>query len=165
MHALRVRCCEGRWRSPFGIDITNSLGDRTDARVQSKKHLDSTREAIMTKSLVLRAILAIIIFVMGNLQAWDSEVPAAGLLIVFLVSLAIALPPVALLIHLKTPAFLGALAVALGLLIIARLASPIPLPGLFLVLVPAGTGLIFTGIFRSDIEEASKAGPRTLDNP
>jgi len=108
----------------------------------------------MTKPMTLRAGLALIIFVMGNLQAWDSHVPAAGLLIVFLVSLAIALPPVALLLPIKPPFFLGTFALSLILLIVARLASPTPLPGLFIVLVPAVMGLIFTGTFRPDAEDA-----------
>jgi hypothetical protein len=92
---------------------------------------------------------------MGSLQAWDSDVPAAGLLIVFLVSLAIALPPVALLVPLKQVHFLGAFALSLILLIVARLISPIPLPGLFIVLIPAVMGLSFTGIFRQESEKIS----------
>ena len=107
----------------------------------------------MTKNTALRAGLAIIMFVLGNLQAWDSDVPAAGLLIVFLVSLAIALPPVALLVPLQQSHFLGAFALSFILLIIARLISPIPLPGLFIVLVPAIMGLIFTGIFSQNGEK------------
>ena len=106
----------------------------------------------MNRSTILRASFAILIFVMGSLQAWDSDVPAAGLLIVFLVSLAIALPPVALLVPLERTHFLGAFALSFILLILARLISPIPLPGLFIVLVPAVMGLIFTGIFRQDTE-------------
>ena len=104
----------------------------------------------MNRSTVLRASFAIIIFVIGNLQAWDSDVPKAGLLIVLLTSLAIALPPVALLIPLKQEHFLGAFALSLVLLVVARLVSPIPLPGLFIVLVPAVMGLIFTGIFSQE---------------
>ena len=106
----------------------------------------------MNKMIATRAGLSIIIFVMGSLQARDSDVPAAGLLIVFLVSLAIALPPVALLVPLERTHFLGAFALSFILLILARLISPIPLPGLFIVLVPAVMGLIFTGIFRQDTE-------------
>ena len=104
----------------------------------------------MDQMTATRAGLAIIIFVMGSLQAWDSDVPAAGLLIVFLVSLAIALPPVALLVPLKQSYFLGAFGLSFILLILARLISPIPLPGLLIVLVPAVMGLIFTGIFKQD---------------
>jgi hypothetical protein len=44
----------------------------------------------MTKRNALQAGLAVLSFVLGDLQAWDSNVPEAGLLIVFLVSLAIA---------------------------------------------------------------------------
>ena len=109
----------------------------------------------MNRTTATRAGLALIIFVMGSLQAWDSEVPAAGLLIVFLVSLAIALPPVALLIPLKQIHYLGAFAVSFILLILARLISPVPLPGLFILLVPAVMGLIFTGIFRQEAEKIS----------
>ena len=100
----------------------------------------------MTKTSTLRAGLAILIFVLGSLQAWDSDVPAAGLLIVFLVSLAIALPPVALLVPLKPTYFMGAIALSFILMLLARLISPIPLPGLFIALVPAIMGLIFTGM-------------------
>lgn len=113
----------------------------------------------MTKSTTFRGGLAIIMFVMGNLQAWDSDVADAGLLIVFLVSLAIALPPVALLIPLKQTNFLAAFALAFILLILARLISPIPLPGLFIVLVPAVMGLIFTGLFKQDVENGTLRPP------
>ena len=109
----------------------------------------------MDKMTATRAILAITIFVLGSLQVWDSDVPAAGLLIVFLVSLAIALPAVALLIPVEQRYFLGAFALSFILLILARLISPIALPGLFIVLVPAVMGLIFTGIFRQEVEKTS----------
>ena len=109
----------------------------------------------MDRTTATRASLALIIFVMGSLQAWDSDVPAAGFFIVFLVSLAIALPPVALLLPLKQILFLAAFALSLVLLIVARLISPTPLPGLFIVLVPAVMGLIFTGIFRQEAEKIS----------
>ncbi|MDQ3006267.1 MAG: hypothetical protein M3R47_12915 [Chloroflexota bacterium] len=104
----------------------------------------------MDRTTATRAGLAIIIFVMGSLQAWDSGVPEAGLLIVFLVSLAIALPAVALLVPVEQTYFLGAFALSFILLIVARLISPTSLPGLFIVLVPAVMALIFTGIFRGD---------------
>lgn len=102
----------------------------------------------MTNSIALRAGLAILIFVLGSLQAWDSNVPAAGLLIVFLVSLAIALPPVALLVPLKQSYFIGAIALSFILVLLARVISPIPLPGLFIALVPAMMGLIFSGMVK-----------------
>lgn len=106
----------------------------------------------MNKSIVIRAGLAIIIFVMGSLQAWDSGVPAAGLFVGFLVSLAIAIPPVPLLLPLQQVYFVGAFALSFLVLILARVISPIPLPGLFIVLVPAVMGLIFTGIFERNVE-------------
>lgn len=109
----------------------------------------------MNRSTVLRASFAILMFVIGNLQAWDSGVPEAGLLIVLLVSLAIALPPVALLVPLSRLHFLGTFALSFVLLIVARLISPISLPGLFLVLIPTVMGLIFTGIFSQEAEDAT----------
>ena len=102
----------------------------------------------MTRITTLRAFISLTIFVLGSLQAWDSDVPAAGLWIVLLVSLAIALPAVALLLPLKQAFFPAAIGLSLILLIIARIVSPTPLPGLFIVLVPAAMGLIFTGIYR-----------------
>ena len=95
----------------------------------------------MTRGMALRAIMAFLMFVLGSLQAWDSNVPQAGLLIVLLVSLAIPLTPIALLLPLKQPYILWALA-------LARLISPVSLPGLFLILVPAATGLIFAGLIQ-----------------
>ena len=109
----------------------------------------------MDRIIATQAILAITIFVLGSLQAWDSDVPSAGLLVVALVSLAIALPPVALLVRLEQRYFLGAFILSFILLILARLISPIPLPGLFIVLVPAVMGLIFTGIFKQEADKAS----------
>lgn len=109
----------------------------------------------MDRMAATRAGFALIIFVLGSLQAWDSDVPSAGLAIVFLVSLAIALPAVALLVPLKQMHFLGAFGISLVLLIAARLISPIPLPGVFIVLLPAVMGLIFTGIFRQEAEKIS----------
>jgi hypothetical protein len=110
----------------------------------------------MTKSTTLRAVTSILIFVLGNLQAWDSDVPAAGLLIVLLVSFAIALPSVALLVPAKQQFMVGALALSFILLVLARLLSPIQLPGLFLVFVPAAMGLIFSGILKDDIENGAR---------
>ena len=107
----------------------------------------------MDRITAVRAILALTIFVLGSLQAWDSDVPSAGLLIVTLVSLAIALPPVALLAPLEQRYFLGAFVLSFLLLILARLISPIPLPGLFIVSVSAVFGLIFTGSFAKNIDE------------
>jgi uncharacterized membrane protein YhaH (DUF805 family) len=116
----------------------------------------------MSKATILQASFALIIFVMGSLQAWDSGVPDAGLLIVFLVSLAIALPPVALLVPLKQAHFLGVFALSFILLIVARVISPIPLPGLFLVLIPAMAALIFTGIYSQNGENVSSRQPISI---
>jgi hypothetical protein len=104
------------------------------------------RREIMTRNSTLRAALAFLMFVLGSLQAWDSDVHEAGLLIVLLVSLAIPLPPLALLIPLDERYSVGAVILSLILLVLARSISPIPLPGLFLVLAPGVMGLIFAGL-------------------
>ncbi len=108
----------------------------------------------MTRITALRAALAFLIFVLGNLQAWDSNVYEAGLLIVLLVSLAIPLSPVALLVPVEQKYMVGTLVLAFLLLLVARLISPISLPGLFIILVPAAMGLIFTGLINQDAEDA-----------
>ena len=109
----------------------------------------------MTRSTIFRAAFAFLIFVLGSLQAWDSNVPEAGLLIVLMVSLAVPLTPIALLIPATQQYMIGALALSFILLILARLISPIPLPGLFIILVPAVMGLIFAGIINQDVEKGS----------
>jgi|SRR5215211_7396259 hypothetical protein len=100
----------------------------------------------MTKSTSLRAGLAFLIFLLENLQAWDSHVQEAGLLVVLLVSLAIPLLPIALLVLINQKYMVGALVLSVVLLVVARLISPIPLPGLFIILVPAVMGLVFAGV-------------------
>jgi hypothetical protein len=94
----------------------------------------------------LQAGVALLIFVMGSVQAWDSKVPAAGVWTVLLVSLSIALPPVALLSTLEPVYLLSAYGLSFVLLIIARLTSPTPLPGLFLVFIPAVIGFLFSSV-------------------
>ena len=49
---------------------------------------------------------------------------------------------------------MGAFALSFILITVARLISPISLPGLHLVLIPAALGLIFTGIFNQEAENA-----------
>ena len=107
----------------------------------------------MERITATRAILAVSIFVLGSLQGWDSDVPSVGLFIVVLVSLAIALPPVALLAPLEQRYFLGAFVLSFLLLILAQLISPIPLAGPFIVLVLAVMWLNFSGIFAKNINE------------
>jgi hypothetical protein len=45
---------------------------------------------------------------------------------------------------------IGALALSFILLVVARLLSPIPLPGLFIILVPAVMGLVFAGLMKQE---------------
>jgi hypothetical protein len=100
----------------------------------------------MTRPTLLRATFGLMIIVLGNLQAWDSNVHEAGLGTVLLVSLAIALAAVVLLLPLQQTVLLSALILSFALLVVARLTSPVLVPGLFLILVPAVMGLIFTGV-------------------
>ena len=102
----------------------------------------------MTRDPILRSIISMLIIVLGILQAWDSYVFSAGIWIILLVSFAIALPAVTLMIPLQRIYFIWSIALALILLGIARLIAPIPLLGLFLILVPSVMGLIFTGLAR-----------------
>jgi hypothetical protein len=111
---------------------------------------ESEVEEFMTRNTALRAVMAFLMFVLGNLQAWDSNVPEAGLLVVLLVSLAIPLAPMASLLPVNQQYLGGALMLEFVLLLLARLISPIPLPGLFIVLLPAGMGLIFTGFVKQE---------------
>jgi hypothetical protein len=104
----------------------------------------------MTRNTALRTGMAFLMFVLGNLQAWDSHVYEAGLVIVLLVSLAIPLPPIALLISIEQKAMVVLLILSLILLVVARLISPVSLPGLFLILVPAAMGLIFAGLIKQE---------------
>lgn len=101
----------------------------------------------MMRTEIIRALFSLLVIVLGNLQAWDSDVHEAGLGIVLLVSLAIALTAVALLLPLQQSFLVSVFVFSFILLVAARLTSPIPLPGLFLVLVPAVPGLIFNGVF------------------
>lgn len=98
----------------------------------------------MTGDNTLRSIVSLLIIVLGILQAWDSDVFSAGIWIILLVSFAIALPAVTLMIPLQQIYFISSITLALILLGIARLIAPIPLQGLFLMLVPSVIGLIFT---------------------
>ena len=100
----------------------------------------------MTRTTAIRAAFSMLIIVLGNLQAWDSNVHSAGLWIVLLVSLAIAVSSIVLLLPLQQGPLLLAFALSLVLLVIARLTAPIPLPGLFIILVPAVMGLLFIGL-------------------
>ena len=100
----------------------------------------------MTTNTTLRVTMSILILVLGNLQAWNSGVPEAGLLIVLLVSVAIALPSVALLVPIPQRHAVSTLVLSLILVFLARHISPNPLPGLFIVLVPAAMGLIFASV-------------------
>ena len=82
------------------------------------------------------------IFVMGSVQAWDSNVPSAGVLIVLLVSFAIALPAVAIFLPIQQVHYFGLMIACLVLLVIARLLAPVELPGLYIIMVPVAIGYL-----------------------
>ena len=109
----------------------------------------------MTRASTIRASFGLLIIVLGNLQAWDSNVHDAVRWIVLLVSLAIASSAVSFLLQLQQVFLKSALLLSLLLLVIARITSPIPLPGLFIILVPAAMGLIFAGLMNEKHEAAN----------
>ena len=61
----------------------------------------------MSRDTLLRSIFVSLIIVLGNLQAWNSHAFSASLWIVLLVSLAIAVPAVALLTPLRPALSIG----------------------------------------------------------
>ena len=97
----------------------------------------------MERTTMIRLGYALLMIVLGNLQAWDSDVHSGGLWVVLLVSLAIGLPAVAVLVPLQQIALISAIGISFFLLVIARLISPVRLPELFLILIPGVLGLIF----------------------
>lgn len=100
----------------------------------------------MERTTMIRLGYALLMIVLGNLQAWDSDVHSGGLWVVLLVSLAIGLPAVAVLVPLQQIALISAIGISFILLVIARRISPVPLPELFLILIPGAMGLIFIGL-------------------
>ena len=61
-------------------------------QMHARNNLASQEEFVVTRVTARRALLALTILVLGNLQAWDTDVPSAGVWTVLLVSLATALP-------------------------------------------------------------------------
>ena len=100
----------------------------------------------MERTIMIRLGYALLMIVLGNLQTWDSDVHSGRLWVVLLVSLAIGLPAVAVLVPLQQIALISAIGISFILLVIARLISPVPLPELFLILIPGVLGLIFIGL-------------------
>ena len=108
----------------------------------------------MTKK---RWLLAGIIGVLGIAQSLDSGVHHSSSLVMALVVLAVALPVVNLLFDSEQPLW-GALA-SVVLLTVARIVSPIPLPGLHISLVfLGGFPLFYYGIFQ---QHSSNGTPGT----
>jgi hypothetical protein len=98
------------------------------------------------KARRVHAGLTLLMLVIGSLQAWDSHVQDANALTVLLVILAIALPAAAMLVPLRAAYFGASGILALILLVVARIISPVPLPGLFLILIPTAISFIFVGL-------------------
>jgi hypothetical protein len=107
----------------------------------------------MNSRSTLRSGIAALMVVLGGLQAWDSNALSSGLPIILMVGTAIILPAILFLMPSWMTYFIGSIILSLVLLVIARIISPIPLPGLFLVLLPAGTGLIYIGILEQKVKE------------
>ena len=101
----------------------------------------------------LRITMAALMLIMGGLQAWDSNVLQAGTPIILMVSIAILIPAILFVWLPRPPYLIGAILLSLAFLVVARMISPVPLSGLFLVLVPAVMGFIYIGL----LETKSKA--------
>jgi hypothetical protein len=97
-----------------------------------------TREVRMTRNRWLGLSIAL---PMGLLQAWDSRVLDAGPLVMALVAAAIACPVLALVFTSHTGVYAAAEAVAIVLLLAAKVVTPVPLPALGVVAVITALGL------------------------
>jgi hypothetical protein len=102
--------------------------------------------------MITKSVIAALMLIMGALQAWDSNVLQAGILIILMVSVAILIPAILFLLLPKPPYLIGSILLSLALLLVARLISPVPLSGLFLVLLPAAMGFIYVGLLENRIK-------------
>lgn len=89
-----------------------------------------------------RWFLAGVILVLGLIQAVDSDVRAASTLVSALVLLAILVPAAALALSQSRRLYLGAVIATVVLLSAARVLSPTPLPGLYLIAVFPSAALL-----------------------
>lgn len=106
-----------------------------------------------TKS-TYRTGIAVLMVMLGGLQAWDSNVLSAGWQIILLVSIAILIPAILFLMPSKTTYFVGSILLSFAVLGLARFISPIPLPGLFIVLLPVAMGLLYIGFLEQNVRAA-----------
>lgn len=101
-----------------------------------------TQEVRMTRNRWLGLAAAL---PMALVQAWDSRVLDAGPLVMVLVGAAIAVPVLALVLTSHPGVYAAAEAVAIVLLLAAKVVTPVPLPALgFVALVLAGGLFIAT---------------------
>jgi len=102
--------------------------------------------------------LMVPVVVAGALQAWDSGVLGAGWLIQVLVALAIAAPPLAMILTPHYGAHAAAVAASFVLLTIARVMSPVSLPTLHIIAFIPAVVLFFTKVTEAP---ASSLGGRS----
>ena len=100
----------------------------------------------------MKSMIIALMILMGGLQARDSNVFKAGLPIILLVSTAIVTPAMLFLRSTQPFYLVGSILLSLALLVVARTISPISLSGVFLVLLPAGLGLIYFGLLGNKIQ-------------
>jgi hypothetical protein len=90
-----------------------------------------------------QTILAIVVLAVGATQAWDSRVLDAGLFVIALAAIAVFAPPSALFVSRDARVHAAAVAVATVMLLVAKLVSPIALPALGVVILPAVMAMFF----------------------
>lgn len=93
-----------------------------------------------------RLLWAVVIGVVGALQAWDSGVLRAGSTVMFLVAAGIAAPTCAFLLTDAHGIRMASIGVMLVLLTWARMISPISLNGLHITVLPAAVVALVSGL-------------------
>lgn len=102
-----------------------------------------------------RLVLALVITLVGCLQAWDSDVLAASPIVWVLAALGILIPAAAAMVEDPRRAILVSIPISALLLISAKLISARPLPAILLISVAAGGLLYFNA--RIEAREAEEA--------
>jgi hypothetical protein len=82
----------------------------------------------------LRSIAAVVTMAIGSLQAWDAHVLQASGGVIAMVAIALVTMAVASIATTTFRAWLAWALVGAALLVVARMVSSVPLPGLFIVL-------------------------------
>ena len=82
-----------------------------------------------------RSLLALLILAIGSVQAWDSKILSAEPLIQLMIAIAILSQAAAVFFGARKTVQIAAVVAAIGLSVVARVASPVTLPDLTLAVV------------------------------